>query len=90
VTYTKCGTAVRDSRDFRGGRGNYRLGYSESANGTDWERKDGSLGPEVATGNWEKEMQHYPFVIDVACKRYMFYNGNGFGRSGYGIAEWQA
>lgn len=78
----------RSSRDFRGGRGSYRLGYAESGNATDWVRKDDSLVLNGATGGWESEMQCYPYVIDVAGKRYMFYNGNGFGRSGFGIAEW--
>jgi len=82
--------SYRDSNDFRGGRGSYRLGYSESANGRDWVRKDDSLVLNGATGSWENEMQCYPYVADVAGKRYMFYNGNGFGRSGFGIAEWVA
>ena len=29
----------------------------------------------------------YPNVIKVKDKLYMFYNGNGFGQSGFGYAE---
>lgn len=79
----------RDSIDFRGGAGGYRLGYAESGNGIDWKRLDEQLELVGSTEEWEREMQCYPYVIDVAGKRYMFYNGNGFGRSGIGLAEWQ-
>ncbi len=29
----------------------------------------------------------YPTVFDVENRRYVLYNGNGFGASGFGIAE---
>ncbi|NNM68546.1 MAG: hypothetical protein HKM00_00995 [Gallionella sp.] len=78
----------RDSIDFRGGCGSYRLGYAESADGIDWHRMDDSMILQGAAGDWESDMQCYPYVIDVNGSRYMFYNGNGFGRSGFGVAEW--
>jgi len=28
----------------------------------------------------------YPYVFDHAGSRYMLYNGNGYGRTGFGIA----
>jgi hypothetical protein len=31
-------------------------------------------------------MMAYPFVIDINHRKYMFYNGNGFGKSGIGYA----
>ncbi len=80
--------SYRNSIDFRGGSGSYRLGYAESANGIDWSRQDTKLGLEASTEDWDSEMQCYPYILDVADKRYMFYNGNGFGRSGFGVAEW--
>jgi hypothetical protein len=30
----------------------------------------------------------YPCVIRVGRRLLMFYNGNGFGRDGFGWAEW--
>jgi hypothetical protein len=30
----------------------------------------------------------YPAVITVDDRKLMFYNGNGFGREGFGYAEW--
>lgn len=78
----------RSCVDFRGGRGSYRLGYAESRDGITWQRRDETLDfpPPDA---WDVEMQAYPYVVDVLGKRYMFYNGNGFGRSGFGLAEWR-
>lgn len=64
----------------------YKIGYAESVNGIDWKRKD----DEIFAGeqqSWDAEMQCYPHVIDVGTKRYMFYNGNGFGVNGFGYAE---
>lgn len=78
----------RSCVDFRGGKGSYRLGYAESLDGIEWCRKDEALGLTVSSTGWDSEMQCYPYVIDVSGKRYMFYNGNGFGRGGFGLAEW--
>jgi hypothetical protein len=33
-------------------------------------------------------MQTYPLVIQIGTKKYLFYNGNGFGKTGIGWAEW--
>jgi hypothetical protein len=31
-------------------------------------------------------MIEYPFVFDHADQRYMLYNGNGYGKTGFGLA----
>lgn len=64
----------------------YRIGYAESDNGIDWTRKDEEVGLDVSSGGWDEEMVAYPTVFDVNGDRYMLYNGNGFGRSGIGLA----
>jgi hypothetical protein len=33
-------------------------------------------------------MTAYPWVFDAAGKRWLLYNGNGYGKSGIGLAEW--
>lgn len=81
--------SYRDSIEFRGGRGSYRIGYAESLDGIDWCRKDDIFELAQSPAEWENQMQCYPYIIDIADKRYMFYNGNGFGRSGFGVAEWR-
>jgi hypothetical protein len=64
----------------------YRIGYAESLNAIDWQRKDEEVGIDVSESGWDSEMIEYPFVFDHDGKRYMLYNGNGFGRTGFGLA----
>ena len=65
----------------------YRLGYAESTDGLTWERKDDKVGLIRSDSGWDSEMICFPCVIDVLGKRYMFYNGNRHGATGFGYAE---
>ena len=76
----------RGSEDFRDGSGSYRLGYAESKNAVDWERKDDQVGIGYSEKGWDSTMQTYPNVIAHNGKKYLFYNGNGFGKTGIGLA----
>lgn len=69
---------------FRGQR--YRIGYAESGDGLHWERKDEQAGINVSESGWDSEMIEYPFVFDHKGERYMLYNGNGYGKTGFGLA----
>ena len=64
----------------------YRIGYAESSDGTHWERKDEEVGIDVSKSGWDSEMIAYSFVFDHKGKRYMLYNGNGYGKTGIGLA----
>jgi predicted GH43/DUF377 family glycosyl hydrolase len=64
----------------------YRIGYAESADGLHWERKDAEAGIDVSESGWDSEMIEYPFVFDHDGQRYMLYNGNGYGKTGIGLA----
>ncbi len=64
----------------------YRIGYAESLNGKDWNRKDEEAGIDVSKEGWDSEMICYPYVFDHQGKRYMFYNGNAYGKTGFGLA----
>ncbi len=64
----------------------YRIGYAESGDGIDWTREDNQVGIDVSEEGWDSEMICFPAVIDANGKIYMFYNGNGFGRTGFGVA----
>jgi predicted GH43/DUF377 family glycosyl hydrolase len=66
----------------------YRIGYAESADGIRWERKDEETGIDVSESGWDSEMIEYPFVFDHDGERYMLYNGNGYGKTGIGLAVW--
>lgn len=76
----------RHSLDYRDGAGSYRIGYAEFADGLAWSRMDGVEGLDVSEHGWDSTMTCYPFVLSVNGQLVMFYNGNGFGRSGFGYA----
>jgi hypothetical protein len=69
---------------YRGDR--YRLGYAEPADGLHWQRKDEEVGMGVSESGWDSEMVEYPYVFDHRGKRFMLYNGNGYGTNGIGPA----
>jgi hypothetical protein len=72
---------------FRSGNGTaYRIGYATSIDGYSWNLYDGYRGIDVSDSGWDSEMIEYPFVFDHQGQRYMLYNGNGYGRSGFGLA----
>jgi hypothetical protein len=64
----------------------YRIGYAESADGLHWTRKDAEAGIDVSPSGWDSEMVAYPCVFDAGGRRYLLYNGNGYGRTGIGLA----
>lgn len=65
----------------------YRIGYAESTNAINWIRKDDEVGIGVSESGWDSEMVEYPFVLDHEGERYMFYNGNSYGKTGIGLAR---
>jgi len=67
----------------------YRIGYAESADGIRWERQDARAGIDVSADGWDSQMLCYPHVFEHAGRRFLIYNGNGFGRSGFGAAVWE-
>jgi hypothetical protein len=69
---------------FRGER--YRIGYADSEDGIRFRRQDEPGGLTVSEDGWDKEMICYPHVFDHRGYRFMVYNGNGYGRSGFGLA----
>ena len=79
----------RGSRDFRDGKNSYRMGYAESQDGLRWERKDDQAGIGVSDHGWDSTMVCYPYQYSVKDTIHLVYNGNGFGRSGFGYAVWQ-
>ncbi len=64
----------------------YRIGYAESEDGRNWRRRDKAAGIDVSLSGWDSEMIEYPFVFDHKGQRYMLYNGNGYGKTGFGLA----
>jgi hypothetical protein len=81
----------RQSFDFRKnpGRG-YRLGYAYSVDGRHWVRDDQAGGMELSAEGWDSEMQCYPHIFSQDGEIYLLYNGNEFGRLGFGLARLEA
>ncbi len=78
----------RHGLDFRTSKGRgYKIGYATSKDLLNWERKDHEAGIGYSETGWDSSMQHYPHVFKLDEKYYMTYNGNDFGKFGFGIAE---
>lgn len=77
----------REAHGFRkeSGRG-YRLGYAYSLDLTHWIRDDANAGIDLSAEGWDSEMQCYPHLFQCDEKIYLLYNGNEFGRRGFGLA----
>lgn len=72
---------------YRSGTGEkYRIGYAYSKNGILWERKHHEVGIDVSENGWDSEMICYPYVFNHNHKTYMLYNGNSYGKEGFGLA----
>jgi hypothetical protein len=77
----------RESFDFRQTKGRgYRLGHAWSDDLLTWHRDDASIGIDVADDGWDSDMQCYPHLFRCDGKVYLLYNGNEFGRHGFGVA----
>lgn len=64
----------------------YRLGYAQSQDGLKWQRLDQLVGITVSKSGWDSEMIEYPYVFNHQGRKYMVYNGNGYGTNGVGLA----
>jgi len=77
----------RHATDFRTNRGRgYRLGYAWSPDGRVWQRDDAAAGIDVSLSGWDADMLCYPHVFWCDGQAYLLYNGNAFGRDGFGVA----
>lgn len=78
----------REIHGFRSepGRG-YRLGYASSTDLRHWHRDDAALGLTGTDGDWDGEMQCYPHFFVLNDQLMLLYNGNNFGRDGFGLAR---
>lgn len=78
----------RSSVDFRKNKNNgYRIGYAYSDDLKNWTRDDSQAGIDVSENGWDSDMQCYPHIFEVGGKVYLLYNGNEFGKFGFGLAE---
>ncbi|ABS64921.1 conserved hypothetical protein [Parvibaculum lavamentivorans DS-1] len=68
-------------------RPGYELGFAISDDeGATWQRQDERIAWTGSPDDWDDREQTYPCVFDHHGRRYMLYNGNGYGRTGFGLA----
>lgn len=81
----------RQSFDFRTNtdRG-YRIGHAFSDDLSSWTRDDENPSLDVSLGDWDSDMQCYPHVFECDGRVFLLYNGNEFGRYGFGSAVLEA
>jgi hypothetical protein len=78
----------REATDFRtNARRAYRLGYAFSDDLRNWTRDDERVGIDVSERGWDSDMLCYPNVFRCDDNVYLLYNGNEFGRFGFGLAR---
>ena len=75
----------RQAYDFRtnAARG-YRIGHAWSDDLVSWTRDDERPAIEVGRSGWDSEMMCYPNAFVSRGQVYLLYNGNAFGRFGFG------
>ncbi|HLH56713.1 MAG TPA: hypothetical protein VKY92_24220 [Verrucomicrobiae bacterium] len=80
----------RQATDFRKNphRG-YRLGYAFSDDLVTWTRDDQSAGISFSPNGWDSAMLCYPHLFESEGSVYLLYNGNEFGRRGFGLARFE-
>jgi hypothetical protein len=72
---------------YRGVPGmSYRIGYARSDDGINWLNDVAEAGISISKTGWDSQMICYPFVFAHKGQNFMLYNGNDFGKSGFGLA----
>ena len=80
--------AFRSTFDFRNNFNNaYRIGYAYSDDLHTWIRDDNNAGIQISEEGWDSEMMTYPHVFECDGNIFMLYNGNEFGKEGFGLAQ---
>jgi predicted GH43/DUF377 family glycosyl hydrolase len=78
----------REAYDFRKNHGRgYRIGHAFSDDLSEWTRDDANVGIDLSDNGWDSGMQCYPHVFEMNGEIYLLYNGNEFGRFGFGLAK---
>ena len=61
----------------------YQLGYASSVDGIHWERDDGAI--EVERTDFDDRAQCYPMTFEYDGQRFLLWNGNNYGRTGFAL-----
>lgn len=75
---------------FRGGDDTYRVGAAVSGDGLTWRREEGAFLDVGAPGAWDGNMVCYAWPFRRDGRDYLLYNGDDYGRAGFGVARLSA
>ena len=79
--------SYRDTDGYRNIRGKgYMIGKALSADGISWEKRYTETGILLSEEGWDSNMMEYCHVFNHKGIYYMLYNGNDFGKQGFGYA----
>jgi len=79
--------SYRHSLGYRFKEKGYRIGYASSDDIITWVRDDSKAGITISEEGWDSEMVSYPHIFELDKNIYMLYQGNHFGRDGFGLAK---
>jgi hypothetical protein len=79
--------SFRKTGDYRTTKGaGYQIGLATSADGKVWQKKYDETGISLSEVGWDDKMMEYCHVFKHQNRFYMLYNGNDFGKEGFGYA----
>ncbi|HWB62995.1 MAG TPA: hypothetical protein VG603_05735, partial [Chitinophagales bacterium] len=79
--------SYRDVADYRvNASQGYKIGLAVSKDGISWDKRYDETGITPSAEGWDSAMIEYPHVFEHGGYYYMLYNGNGFGKDGFGYA----
>lgn len=79
--------SVRDRTKYREDKNSsYRIKKTVSRDLKNWSRSD-SVEVDISENDWENFMVCYPCVTVTPSNTFLFYNGNGFGKTGICVAK---
>ena len=65
---------------------NYQMGYAHSLDGKIWTRDDSIINFGPSLSGWDNHSTSYGALFENNGDTYMVYNGNDYGKEGFGIA----
>jgi len=79
--------SYRDTNQYRVSAAHgYKIGLAVSTDAMQWEKKYEATGIELSNSGWDSQMMEYCHVFEHDGISYMLYNGNDFGKQGFGYA----
>ncbi len=71
----------------RAANGPYRIVHATSVDGLNWQRDPIPLDFQTSEGEFDSEMQCYAVRAELQGREFLIYNGNSYGKTGFGAVE---